>query len=65
MYDAILSSDLAFLGTVDKQAEVIEEKIVALAAEKRRVRLLMTMTSIGYFTGAHTDRGRRHRQVPR
>jgi len=30
--------------------EVIEEKIAALAVEDRRVRLLMTMTGVGYFT---------------
>jgi len=30
--------------------EVIEEKIAALAVEERRARLLMAMTSVGYFT---------------
>jgi transposase len=47
---AILRSDLALLETVDEQVEVIEEKIAALAVEDRRVRLLMTMTGVGYFT---------------
>ena len=47
---AILRSDLALLETVDEQVERIEEKIAALAAEERRVRLLMTMTGVGYFT---------------
>ena len=50
MDDAILRSDLALLETVDEQVEVIEGKITALAAEERRVRLLMTMTGVGYFT---------------
>ena len=50
MDDAILRSDLALLETVDEQVERIEEKIAALAAEEWRVRLLMTMTGIGYFT---------------
>jgi len=50
MDDAILRSDLALLETVDEQVEVIEGKIAALAAEERRVRLLMTMTGVGYFT---------------
>jgi transposase len=50
MDDAILRSDLALLETVDVQVGLIEEKIAALAAEDRRVRLLMTMTGVGYFT---------------
>ena len=50
MDDAILRSDLALLETMDEQVERIEEKIAALAAEERRVRLLMTMTGVGYFT---------------
>jgi transposase len=50
MDDAILRSDLALLETVDKQVEVIEGKIAALAAEERQTRLLMTMTGVGYFT---------------
>ena len=50
MDDAILRSDLALLETVDKQVEVIEEKIAALAVEERKARLLMTMTGVGYFT---------------
>jgi len=50
MDDAILRSDLALLETVDGQVEVIEEKIAALAAEDHQVRLLMTMTGVGYFT---------------
>ena len=50
MDDAILRSDLAILETVDAQIMLIEEKIAALAVEDRRVRLLMTMTGVGYFT---------------
>jgi transposase len=50
MDDAILRSDLAFLETVGEQVERIEEKIAAIAAEEQRVRLHMTMTSVGYFT---------------
>jgi len=50
MDDAILRSDLVLLETVDGQVELIEEKITAVAAEERRVRLLMTMTGVGYFT---------------
>jgi transposase len=50
MDDAILRSDLALLETVEEQVRVIEEKIAALAVEDPRVRLLMTMTGVGYFT---------------
>jgi len=50
MDDAIVRSDLAVLEAVDAQVTLIEEKIAALAAEDRRVRLLMTMTGVGYFT---------------
>jgi len=50
MDDAIPRSDLAVLEAVDGQVTLIEEKIAALAAEDRRVRLLMTMTGVGYFT---------------
>jgi transposase len=50
MDDAILRSDLAVLETVDAQVTLFEEKIAALAAEDRRVRLFMTMTGVGYFT---------------
>jgi transposase len=50
MDDAILRSDLAVLEAVGAQVTLIEEKIAALAAEDRRVRLLMTMTGVGYFT---------------
>jgi len=50
MDDAILRSDLAILEAVDGQVTLIEEKIAALAVEDRRVRLLMTMTGVGYFT---------------
>ena len=50
MDDAILRSDLAVLEAVDAQVTLIEEKIAVLAAEDRRVRLLMTMTGVGYFT---------------
>ena len=50
MDDAILRSDLALLETVDAQVSVIEEKIAAIAAEDQCVRLLMTMTGVGYFT---------------
>jgi transposase len=50
MDDAILRSDLVVLEAVDGQVTIIEEKIAVLAAEDKRVRLLMTMTGVGYFT---------------
>jgi len=50
MDDAILRSDLAVLESVDEQVGLMEEKIAVLAAEDPRVRLLMTMTGVGYFT---------------
>jgi transposase len=50
MDDAIVRSDLAVLEAVDGQVTIIEGKIAALAAEDKRVRLLMTMTGVGYFT---------------
>ena len=50
MDDAILRSALAILEAVDKQVGLMEEKIAALAVEDPRVRLLMTMTGVGYFT---------------
>jgi transposase len=50
MDDAIVRSDLAVLEAVDGQVTLIEEKIAVLAVEDRRVRLLMTMTGVGYFT---------------
>ena len=50
MDDAIVRSDLAVLDAVDGQVTLIEEKIAAIAAEDRSVRLLMTMTGVGYFT---------------
>jgi len=50
MDDAILRSDLALLEALDGQVDVMEDKIAAVAAEDRRVRLLMTMTGVGYFT---------------
>ncbi len=37
-------------GAEDAQVTLIEEKIAVLAEEDRRVRLLMTMTGVGYFT---------------
>jgi len=49
MDDAILRSDLAVLESVDEQVGLMEEKIAVLAAEDPRVRLLMTMTGVGYF----------------
>jgi transposase len=50
MDDAILRSDLAVLEAVDGRVTLIEERIAAIAAEDRRVRLLMMMTGVGYFT---------------
>ena len=50
MDDAILVSDLAVLEAVDEQVRVIEGKIAVLAVEDPRVRLLMTMTGVGYFS---------------
>ena len=48
--DAILLSDLALLEILNEQIQLIEEKIAALAVEDQQVRLLMTMTGVGYFT---------------
>ena len=50
MDDAILRSDLVILEAVDVQIGFIEEKIAVLAVEDPQVRLLMTMTGVGYFT---------------
>ena len=50
MDDAILRSDLAILEAIDEQVGFMEEKIAALAVDEPRVRLLMTMTGVGYFT---------------
>jgi transposase len=50
MDDAILLSDLTLLETADQQVRLIEDKIAAQAMEDSRVRLLMTMTGIGYFS---------------
>jgi len=50
MDDAILRSDLAMLESVDEQVDLMEEKIAVLAVEDPQVRLLMTMTGVGYFT---------------
>ncbi|MCX6655283.1 MAG: IS110 family transposase [Candidatus Bathyarchaeota archaeon] len=50
MDDAILRSDLALLEALSEQVDAIEEKIAVIAAEERQVRLLMTMTGVGYFT---------------
>ncbi len=41
---------MALLEALDSQVNVMEDKIAAVAAEDRRVRLLMTMTGVGYFT---------------
>lgn len=48
MDDAILRSDLVILEAVDVQIGFIEEKIAVLAVENSQVRLLMTMTGVGY-----------------
>ena len=50
MDDAILRSDLAILEAVETQIGRIEERIAVLAVEDPRVRLLMTMTGVGYFS---------------
>jgi transposase len=50
MDETILRSDIAILETLNEQIVCIEEKIAAIAVEDRRVRLLMTMTGVGYFT---------------
>ena len=50
MDDAILRSGLAILESVDEQVGLMEEKIAVLAVEDPQVRLLMTMTGVGYFT---------------
>ena len=50
MEDAILRSGLAVLEVVDEQVRFMEKKIAVLAVEDPQVRLLMTMTGVGYFT---------------
>jgi transposase len=50
MDDAILQGDLALLEVLDEQIEFVEEKIAALGVKDQQVRLLMTMTGVGYFT---------------
>ena len=50
MDDAILRSDLVVLEALDGQIGLIEEGIAVLANEDPQVRLLMTMTSVGYFS---------------
>lgn len=50
MDGAILCSDLILLEAVEERVRLIEEKIAALAVDDPHVRLLMTMTGIGYFT---------------
>ena len=48
--DIILQSDLALLEVLDEQIRFLEDKIAVVAVEDRRVRLLMTMTGVGYFS---------------
>jgi transposase len=48
--DAILRSDLALLEVLDGQVSSVEEKLAALAVDDPGVRLLMTMTGVGYFS---------------
>jgi transposase len=48
--DAILRSDLVILESVDDQVGLVEEKIALLAVDDPQVRLLMTMTGVGYFS---------------
>ena len=50
MDDAILRSGLAVLESVDEQVGLMDEKIAVLTVEDPQVRLLMTMTGVGYFT---------------
>ena len=50
MDDAILRSDLVILEAVETQIRRIEERIAVLAVENSQVRLLMTMTGVGYFS---------------
>jgi len=57
--DVVLRSDLALLEALEGQVKTIEEKIAALAVEDPRVRLLMTMTGVGYFTAMPRHRGDR------
>jgi transposase len=52
MDDAIVEGQLSLLETLDEQIRVVEDKIAAMAAEDPRVRLLMTMPGIGYFTAS-------------
>ena len=46
----VLQSGLALLKAIEEQVQLIEEKIAALAVEDPKVKLLMTMTGVGYFT---------------
>jgi transposase len=48
--DAILRSDFALLEALDEQVASVEEKLAALAVDDPKVRLLMTMTGVDYFS---------------
>ena len=48
--DAILRSDLALLEVLDGQVASVEEKLAALAVDDPKVRLLMSMTGVDYFS---------------
>lgn len=50
--DAVLTSELALLGTLDEQIAFIEAKITTVAVNDERVRLLMTMPGLGYFAAS-------------
>jgi len=50
--DAVLRSELALLSVLDEQIGFMEAKIAALAVNDERVKLLMTMPGLGYFTAS-------------
>lgn len=52
MDEAIVDGQLTILETLEEQIRMIEDKIAAMAVEDPRVKLLMTMPGIGYFTAS-------------
>jgi transposase len=48
--EAILRSDLDLLEVLDGQVASVEEKLAALAVDDPKVRLLMSMTGVDYFS---------------
>ena len=50
--DAVLRSDLALLEALDMQIEFMNAKIAAVAVNDERVKLLMTMPGLNYFSAS-------------